>query len=85
MVDPTPELPNDTLIIVVRFPTILRNALMSAGFKTIGDIRTTPNGELGKTTRIGKESLAYLRRTLGSGPNDRPPPLIQKRKLQPRQ
>jgi hypothetical protein len=84
MFDPTPELPSDTLIIMVRFPTILRNALMSAGLKTIGDIRATPDGELGKTTRIGQESLAYLRRTLGSGPNDRPPSLIQKRKLTPR-
>lgn len=70
MFDPVPNLPDETLIEMVRFPTILRNALISAGLKTIGDIRATPDGELGRMTRIGKESLAYLRRTLGSGPSD---------------
>jgi hypothetical protein len=47
MFDPTPELPNDTLIIVVRFPTILRNALMSAGFKTGPFFGLTGGGRLG--------------------------------------
>jgi len=39
--------------------------LMSAGLETIGEIRAKPDDGLGRITRIGKESLAYLRRTLG--------------------
>ena len=65
MFDPVPNLSDETLIETVRFPTILRNALMTAGFKTIGEIRAKPDDELGRITRIGKESLSYLRRTLG--------------------
>ena len=67
MFDAVPNLPDETLIETVRFPTILRNALISAGFKTIGEIRAQPDDELGRITRIGKESLKYLRRTLGRG------------------
>jgi hypothetical protein len=65
MFDPAHNLPDDTLIEKVRFPTVLRNALISAGIKTIGDIRATSDVELGRMRWIGKESLAYLRRTLG--------------------
>jgi hypothetical protein len=65
MFDPIPNLSDETLIETVRFPTILRNALISAGLKTIGEIRASPDNELGRITRIGKESLTYLRRTLG--------------------
>ena len=65
MFDAAPNLPDETLIETVRFPTILRNALMSAGLKTIGEIRAKSDDELGRITRIGKESLTYLRRTLG--------------------
>jgi hypothetical protein len=83
MFDPIPELSDDTLIEIVRFPAILRNALTSAGLKTIGDIRARSDGELRRMTRIGPGRLLFLRKTLGSGPND-PPPLIQKRKLTPR-
>lgn len=65
MFDPVPNLSDETLIETVRFPTILRNALISAGLTTIGEIRAKPDDELGRITRIGKESLSYLRRTLG--------------------
>jgi DNA-directed RNA polymerase alpha subunit len=65
MFDAAPNLPDETLIETVRFPTILRNALISAGLKTIGEIRAMSDDELRRITRIGKESLAYLRRTVG--------------------
>jgi len=65
MFDPAPDLSDETLIETVRFPTILRNALMAAGLKSIGEIRARPDDELGRITRIGKESLTYLRRTIG--------------------
>jgi hypothetical protein len=66
MLDPAPELPDDTPIQMVRFSTIIRNALISAGFKTIGDIRAMPNDKLRSKRRIGSGTLVYLRRTLGS-------------------
>jgi DNA-directed RNA polymerase alpha subunit len=65
MFDAAPNLPDEALIETVRLPTILRNALMSAGLKTIREIRAKSHDELGRITRIGKESLTYLRRTLG--------------------
>jgi hypothetical protein len=65
MFDAAPNLSDETLIETVRFPTILPNALISAGLKTIGEIRAMSDDELGRITRIGKESLAYLRRTVG--------------------
>jgi DNA-directed RNA polymerase alpha subunit len=66
MFDPVPNLPDDTLIEMVRFPTMIRKALIAGGLKTIGEIRTSPDGELARITRIGKESLVYLRKTLGA-------------------
>ena len=65
MLDPVPNLPDDTPIENIRFSTRIRNALIGAGMKTIGEIRAKPDDELGRLTRIGKESLKYLRRTLG--------------------
>ena len=45
MIDPIPELPDDTPLGSVRLPTRTRNALSYAGLKTIGEIRETPDGE----------------------------------------
>jgi DNA-directed RNA polymerase alpha subunit len=39
MVDPTPELPDDTPIRDVNLPTRIRNVLATAGLKTIGEVR----------------------------------------------
>jgi hypothetical protein len=36
MIDPSPELPNDTLVEMVRFPTLMREALAGAGLRTVG-------------------------------------------------
>jgi hypothetical protein len=41
LIDPTPELPDDTQIADVRFPTRLRNVLAVAGLKTVGEVRET--------------------------------------------
>ena len=70
MFDPLPDLPDDTLIEMVRLPTIVRNALISAGLKTIGDIRTTTDRELLGMRRLGKGTVTSLRRTLGGNPSD---------------
>jgi hypothetical protein len=66
MFDPDPDLPDDTPIETVRFSTIIRNALTSAGLKTVGDFRAARDIELGGIRRIGKGSVAYLRKTLGA-------------------
>src|ERR1019366_6651289 len=39
MFDPTPELPDDTLISDVEFPARIRNVLAVAGLKTVGEVR----------------------------------------------
>ena len=41
MFDLGPDLPNDTLVEMVRLPTRIRNAVKFAGLKTIGDLRET--------------------------------------------
>jgi DNA-directed RNA polymerase alpha subunit len=65
MIDPIPELPDDTPIGSVRLPTRIRNALGYAGLKTIGEVRETSDGELLKMHDMGKASLIYLRKNLG--------------------
>jgi DNA-directed RNA polymerase alpha subunit len=62
---PTPELPDDTSVEDVRFSTRIRNALNTAGFKTIGQVREAPDGMLLSLQDIGSTSVAYLRETLG--------------------
>jgi DNA-directed RNA polymerase alpha subunit len=64
-IDPTPELPDDTPIENVRFPTRLRNALATAGLKTVGEVRETPDKTLLSVQDLGPESASHLRKTLG--------------------
>ena len=46
LVDPTPELPDDTPIADVRFPTRIRNVLAGSGLKTVGEVRETADETL---------------------------------------
>lgn len=62
---PAPELPDGTLIQNVRFSTRIRKALDAEGMKTIGEIRKTSDSKLLSSPDFGKESVAYLRQTLG--------------------
>jgi len=62
---PTPELPDDTPIERVRFPTRIRNVLDVAGLRTVGDVREISDDTLLSFQDIGKGSVAYLRETLG--------------------
>jgi DNA-directed RNA polymerase alpha subunit len=66
MFDPVPNLPDDTLIEMVRFSPIIRKSLNVAGFKTIGEIREMSDDELRTMRGVGTDLLAYLRRTLGT-------------------
>ncbi|MBN9008233.1 MAG: hypothetical protein J0H40_22835 [Rhizobiales bacterium] len=65
MFDPSSDLPDGTLIEVVRLPLTMRNALTHAGLKTIGEVRAATNDELHFIPDIGANSVTYLRLTLG--------------------
>jgi DNA-directed RNA polymerase alpha subunit len=65
LLDPTPELPDDTLIEDVRFATRIRNALDAAGLKTVGEVRETSDEILLSFQDLGQGSVAHIRETLG--------------------
>jgi DNA-directed RNA polymerase alpha subunit len=62
---PTPELPDNTPIEHVRLATRIRNALNSAGIKTVGEVRETSDETLLSMQDLGKTSVSNLRETLG--------------------
>ena len=65
---PAPELADGTLILNVRFSTRIRKALNAGAMKTIGEIREASDAKLLSLPDFGKESVAYLRQTLGLTP-----------------
>jgi DNA-directed RNA polymerase alpha subunit len=65
MLDPTPELPDDTPISNVEFPARIRNVLAAAGLKTVGEVREISDDTLLSFQDCGKGSVAPLRETLG--------------------
>jgi DNA-directed RNA polymerase alpha subunit len=65
MLYPAPELPDDTPIENVRFSTRIRNAVIAAGWKTVGEIREASDATLLGLPDLGKGSVAHLRETLG--------------------
>ena len=65
LVDPTPELPDDTPIDRVRLPTPIHNVLAAAGLKTVGEVRETAGETLLSFQDLGPDSVTYLRMTLG--------------------
>jgi DNA-directed RNA polymerase alpha subunit len=70
LIDPTPELPDNTPIENIRFPTRLRNVLVAAGPKTVGEVRETADKTLLSFPDLGPESVAHLRKTLGLPSHD---------------
>jgi DNA-directed RNA polymerase alpha subunit len=65
MLDPTPELPDDTPITDVDFPARIRTVLAAAGLKTVGEVRETSDEIQLSFQDLGKASVAHLRETLG--------------------
>ena len=65
MFDPVRNLPDDTLIEMVRFSPLIRKSLNAAGLKTIGEIRAMSDDKLRTMRGIGTGSLVYLRKTIG--------------------
>ncbi len=78
MLYPAPELPDDTPIENVRFSTRVRNALTTAGVKTVGEIREASDAMLLSLQDFGKGSVAPLRETLGLPSTDGVRPFGQK-------
>jgi DNA-directed RNA polymerase alpha subunit len=78
ILEPTPELPDDTLIGDVEFSTRIRTVLASAGLKTVGQVRETSDEVLLSFQDFGKASVAYLRETLGLPSTDGVRPLDKK-------
>ena len=73
--DPTPELPDDTPVDRVRFPTRIKNVLAVEGLKTVGEVRETHDEILLTFPDLGPRSVVHLRITLGLSWKDgvRPP------------
>ena len=59
MLEPTPELPDDTRISQVQFPTCILNAL------AVGKVREASDEMLLSLPDFGRGSVAHLRETLG--------------------
>ena len=64
MFDLGPDLPDDTLVELVRLPTRIRNAVKFAGLKTIGDIRETTDEALASIPDLGRGSVKWIRTQL---------------------
>ena len=67
MLDPVPNLPDDTLIEMVRFSPLIRRSLNTAGLKTIGEIRAMSDDKLRIIRGIGAGAFVHLRATIGTG------------------
>ena len=65
LLDPTPELPDDTPIERVRFAPRIQNVLRSEGLKTVGEVRQESDDTLLSFQGFGPKSLAVLREGLG--------------------
>jgi Bacterial RNA polymerase, alpha chain C terminal domain len=64
MLDPTPELPDNTLVSQVKFPTRILNALTAAGLRTVGEVREAYDDMLLSLPDLGHGSVIHLLETL---------------------
>jgi DNA-directed RNA polymerase alpha subunit len=78
MLDPTPELPDNTLVSQVKFPTRILNALTAAGLRTVGEVREASDDMLLSLPDLGHGSVTHLRETLGLPSRDGVRPLGKK-------
>jgi DNA-directed RNA polymerase alpha subunit len=65
LIDPKPELPDDTPIDHIRLPTRIRNVLAASGLKTVGEVREAADETLLSFQDLGHGSIKHLRMTLG--------------------
>jgi DNA-directed RNA polymerase alpha subunit len=65
MLEPTPELSDDTPISDVNLPTRIRNVLSVVGIRTAGEVREASDATLLSLQDLGHGSITQLRETLG--------------------
>jgi len=65
MIDPSPELPDDTSIANVELPPKVQQALFAAGLRLVRDVREAADTKILRIPDLGESSLALLRKTLG--------------------
>jgi DNA-directed RNA polymerase alpha subunit len=65
MLDPAPELLDETRISHVRLPTRTLNALADAGLTSVGEVREASDKMLLSLPDLGAASVTHLRETLG--------------------
>jgi hypothetical protein len=65
LLDPTPELPDDTPISGVEFPARIRNVLAAAGLETVGEVREISDETLLSFQDLGKGLSRPSSRDLG--------------------
>jgi DNA-directed RNA polymerase alpha subunit len=65
---PIPEPSDDTPVEDIRFSTRIRNALNSASFKTVGEVRETSDKALLGLQDLGQGSVDHLRKSLSQRP-----------------
>ncbi len=70
LIDPAPELPDNTLIENIRFPARIRNVLAAAGLKTVGEVREIADETLLSFQDLGQSSVDHLRKSLGLASTD---------------
>lgn len=78
LLEPVPELPDDTPIAQVRLPTRINKVLTAEWLKTVGAVREAPDAMLLSMPDLGKGSVAFLRRSLGLPSRDGVTPLPTK-------
>src|SRR5260370_28034579 len=78
MLDPTPELPDDTPLDNVELPARIRTMLAAAGLRPVGEVREISDETLLSFQDLGKPSVAHLRETLGLPSTDGLRPLRKK-------
>jgi DNA-directed RNA polymerase alpha subunit len=65
LLDPTPDMPDDTEIDQIRWPTRILTVLQNAGIQTVREIRETSDADILRFRRGGPQVVAFLRTALG--------------------
>jgi hypothetical protein len=65
MIDPSPELPDESSIANVELPPKVQQALIAAGLRTVGEVREAPDATILQIQDLDETSLVLLRKTLG--------------------
>ena len=68
LIEPTRDIPDYVRIDGLAMPTRMKNALIRAGLSTVGDVRKAEDSYIVLRRHIGRRSLAYIRKVLGTRP-----------------